>query len=650
MKIKSLKVMSFRNINGKNNILDFNDSDIIFIFGQNNVGKSTFLHAYEYFVTSKKKCVLSDFHNFDESNIIEMEMVFIKEEGDSVVFDKKGLSRWVSSENEIKFKKTWSQAGKEGKKETFDPAIGKYVDNGFGGFDAHLSKEAPTPIVIPAMPTPDELSKWITETIKKQVLKTLSTEHAEAYQEALDKLNELQSTIEDTSLVKGFADKANSNFQKVFPELSLSISPVIGQEVDVTKALDKEFCVAINNSETDGKSEFNSHGHGVIRQAMFNFLGLSKNNYDPEDGGEVVKKEFIILFEEPELYLHPKRIRLLKDTLYSLCHKSKFQILCASHNPQLIDLSKPHTTLARLTVNGDKTTDIHQVGDDVFDAQGENRDRILMLNRFNPHVCETFFADEVVLVEGDTEAIVVRQLLHEHYPERDIFVLNTGTKNNMPFFIKVLTHFKIKQHVIHDSDCRYQYDKSGNPIRKNDQTPKRNSAWTLNQTIWDEMVQSNERFPSLVKRYVSIQNFEDSHDYSYDKNKGKPLSAWEFARDIDIQGDASIVKFVRQIVGISPRELEFTPSDLESLVVEDEIEDSLQTCPVCNGKCKFGKEDCRACKGMGSIYESTLKTLDLSEFEKVPCPTCDTGRIDCKTCSGDGVVDRHKALDFAQNV
>ncbi|MFA0526031.1 AAA family ATPase, partial [Vibrio sp. 10N.222.52.C3] len=48
MKIKSLKVMSFRNINGKNNILDFNDSDIIFIFGQNNVGKSTFLHAYEY--------------------------------------------------------------------------------------------------------------------------------------------------------------------------------------------------------------------------------------------------------------------------------------------------------------------------------------------------------------------------------------------------------------------------------------------------------------------------------------------------------------------------------------------------------------------------------------------------------------------------
>ncbi|HAS3610639.1 ATP-dependent nuclease [Vibrio cholerae] len=568
MKIKSLKVISFRNINGENNVLDFNDSDIIFIFGQNNIGKSTFLRAYEYFVTPKKKSVLSDYHNFDEKNIIEMEMVFTKEAGDDVVFEQKGLNRWVSEENEIRFRKTWNRVGAEGQKETFDPVKGTFVNNGFGGFDSHLAKEAPTPIVIPAMPTPEDLSKWISDTIKKQVLSTLSVEHAQTYQEALDKLNELQAKIEETDLVKGFSDKANSNFQKVFPELSLSISPLIGQSVDVTKALDKEFCVAINHDGQDSKSEFNSHGHGVIRQAMFNFLGLSKNDYEPEEINEGVKKEFIILFEEPELYLHPKRIRLLKETLYSLCRASKFQILCASHNPQLIDLSKPHTTLARLTSKEDGTTVIHQVGDDVFDSQGENRDRILMLNRFNPHICETFFADEVVLVEGDTEAIVVRQLLHEHYPEKDIFVLNTGTKNNMPFFIKVLSHFKIKQHVIHDSDCRYQYDKDGNVILNRDQKPKANSAWTLNQTIWDEMLKSNSIYPGIVKRYVSVKNFEDSHNYSHDAKKGKPLSAWEFAQNLDIAGDASIVSFIRQIVGIDQRVTEFTQEYLEEVVIE----------------------------------------------------------------------------------
>ena len=121
MKIKSLKVKSFRNINGENNILEFNDSDIIFIFGQNNVGKSTFLRAYEYFVTPKKKSELSDFHQFDEQNIIEMEMVFTKEVGDEPIFDKKGLNRWVSDENEIRFRKTWNKVGAEGQKETFEP-------------------------------------------------------------------------------------------------------------------------------------------------------------------------------------------------------------------------------------------------------------------------------------------------------------------------------------------------------------------------------------------------------------------------------------------------------------------------------------------------------------------------------------------------
>jgi len=568
MKIKSLKVNSFRNINGENNTLEFDDSDIIFIFGQNNVGKSTFLRAYEYFIAPKRKCLLSDFHNFDEENTIEMEMVFIKEDGDNTVFERKGLNAWVNAENEIKFRKTWTRAGVEGQKETFNPDTSEFENNGFGGLETHLTKEAPTPIVIPAMPTPDELSKWITDTIKKQVLSTLSAEHGAAYQEALEKLNILQDQIEDKDLVKGFADKANANFQKVFPELSLSIAPQIGQVVDVSKALDKEFCVAINTQGEGNKSEFNSHGHGVIRQAMFNFLGLSKNNYEPDSEGEITKKEFIILFEEPELYLHPKRIQLLKDTLYSLCRNSKFQILCASHNPQLIDLSKPHTTLARLTLSDDASTEIHQVGDDVFDSQGENRDRILMLNRFNPHICETFFADEVVLVEGDTEAIVVRQLLKEHYPEKDIFVLNTGTKNNMPFFIKVLTHFKINQHVIHDSDCRYQYDRNGNVVLNKDQAPRANSAWTLNQTIWAEMEASNLIFPSIVKRYVSVQNFEDAHNYSHDASKGKPLSAWEFAQGLDIAGNESIVSFVKQIAGIETREIEFTQEELQELVTE----------------------------------------------------------------------------------
>ena len=37
-------------------------SDIIFLIGQNNTGKSTFLRAYEFFTNSKQKATLDDFY------------------------------------------------------------------------------------------------------------------------------------------------------------------------------------------------------------------------------------------------------------------------------------------------------------------------------------------------------------------------------------------------------------------------------------------------------------------------------------------------------------------------------------------------------------------------------------------------------------
>ncbi|EGR3959358.1 ATP-dependent endonuclease, partial [Vibrio cholerae] len=67
---------------------------------------------------------------------------------------------------------------------------------------------------------------------------------------------------------------------------------------------------------------------------------------------------------------------------------------------------------------------------------------------------------------------------------------------------------------------------------------------------------------------VSVKNFEDSHNYSHDAKKGKPLSAWEFAQNLDIAGDASIVSFIRQIVGIDQRVTEFTQEYLEEVVIE----------------------------------------------------------------------------------
>ncbi|MBI9080740.1 MAG: hypothetical protein JEY79_13500 [Pseudodesulfovibrio sp.] len=73
MKLIELSIDSFRGINGEGNKILLNDSDIIFLFGQNDIVKSSFLDAYEYFVMAKKKAAIEDFYNQDPTNKIKMQ-------------------------------------------------------------------------------------------------------------------------------------------------------------------------------------------------------------------------------------------------------------------------------------------------------------------------------------------------------------------------------------------------------------------------------------------------------------------------------------------------------------------------------------------------------------------------------------------------
>jgi len=507
----------------------------------------------------------------------ESPATFLKDEGDDDIFEKKGFDKWVAADNKIKFRKTWKNLDDEGQKETFDPETNAYVVNGFGGIEQHFTKQAPTPIRIPAFPTPKDLTTFVSDTVKKSVLKTLREEEAEAYNEVVSKIEALQDRILSKEAVAAKSSQANKNFQKVFPELTLDISPIEGSEFNLSASLEKEFSVIIkDNRHPNTKQDFSNHGHGVIRQTLFNFLGVVKNELPTNETANSNRKEFIILFEEPEVYLHPKAVKLLRKVLYELCSYSRFQIICASHSPMLIDISKPHTSLVRLVRDAAGNTSLFQVGENLFQSTDEQKEMVQMLNRFDPNICESFFTDEVILVEGDTEAIVSRELLEKHFPTKDIFVVNTGSKNNIPFFQKIYNHFNIKQHIIHDSDTRYVYDitvDENNQLlyrlkTNKDGNPKNNSAWTINGNIWSELENGNQQTANLSARYVSIYNFEVANSYRQDPDKGKPLSAYDYVAKLAATDNPVILQFIKQIVEAEPRTIAFTQQELDSLVTE----------------------------------------------------------------------------------
>jgi predicted ATP-dependent endonuclease of OLD family len=568
MKLLDMTVKNFRSICGSKTKISFQDSDIIFVFGKNNAGKSAMLSAYEYLVTPKQTATINDFCGFTEENSIEITATFLKEDGDDQEFEKKGFNKWVDENGIIKFRKKWLKANTEGQKETWDVEEEKFVDNGFGGIETHFKKQAPTPIRISAMSSPDELSKWVTDVMKKSILKTLKDDEQEAYQKVVDEIKALQDRILSKDDITKLSRKANVNFQKVFPELELEVSTEIGATIDISKTLEKEFSVTIKDSRYEGVNQkVSDHGHGVIRQTMFNILGLVKQEVPVGAIENTNKKLFLILYEEPEIYLHPKAIILLRKALYDLCVDSPFQILCVSHSPHLIDISKPHTSLVRMIKNCHGSTSVFQVGHDLFASTEDKKQQVQMINRFNPHICESFFADDIVIVEGDTEAIVVRELLANYAPEKDIFVLNSGSKNNIPFFQQIFTHFNIKHQVIHDADSKYLYDQDGCIIKNKDGEKRKNSAWELNKTIWDGVKTAHSMDGILAQRYVSIPNFESVHNYKYDPEKGKPLSAYEFVKNLEDDKEVMIQKFVRCIIGTSEIDTDFSQEELEKLII-----------------------------------------------------------------------------------
>ncbi len=549
MKLYKLIIKNFRGLKGEENVIEFDNSNIIFLIGQNNVGKSSFLKAYEFFVNPSKKATREDFYNYDSENYpISMTGIFLKEANDESDTDLNKepdwINKWVDDRSLVHVRKTWNVENAKFDKETFNPETKQWEENGFGGLHSKLTKYTPEAIVISAMESESSLEDKVNKLIQDDFIKKVKDDYPDEFQDIIAKISNLQQLITGNKTVEGFNESLNINFKKVFSDLTLKIEPKEESNLKVEDAFKKNHSISVQRERNDRKETFIQNGHGVVRQALFNFLAFLKKNSNSN------KKEYIILFEEPELYLHPKVAFNLRKTLYELAEDSPYQILCATHSPLMIDISKPHASLVRITKNFEEDTHTYQVGHDIFQTDEEKKQRVQMINRFNPHICEAFYADKVLLVEGDTETIVYRHLLSKFFPDEEIFVLNTGSKNNIPFFQEILTNFRIEHYVIHDTDERF--NKKG----------KKNSAWTLNQKISDGIDEANRLQESLARRYVHHKNFEDDHEYDF-SGKDKPIKAFNYIENLSKDSEAKCLKWLKDIVG--EKEILHSQEYIESL-------------------------------------------------------------------------------------
>jgi len=541
MKLIKLRVSNFRGIAGNSVTagieIDFENIDLVYLIGQNNTGKSSILHSYEYFVNSSINAKLNDFHNNNSEPIIIEGWIQAESDEDR---QHSAMVNSMDHEGVGRFKKEWVEIGGSANKYTFNTTDQCWDIGGAGGFDTLLQNACPEPIWLRGLDDVEIILANVQKLIKEKVIdNAVSSSRIGTIQSELEELR--KEILQDEYSIK-LESRLNDMMQETFPDLKVSLFG--DKKDDISKKLSSFIHTDINFSNRQGQAlHMSNHGHGIRRQFLFNSLrGLNhvfkemetaRNRRNVEiidniDQKDTSSRKKMLLIEEPELFLHPQSIRLFSKILYDLVNREngnpEFQIIAATHSPIMIDLSRDHTTLIKTNINDLGDVCLNQVKYSIFDE--EEKEHMKMLNSFNPYICEAFFNDKVILVEGDTEAVVFRELLNKFVENGKIsyndvpLVVNCGTKNNIPSFQKVLNHFKICYTVIHDLD---------DTLNVNNQN---NSAWTLNFTIEAGIIQVND--PNIARRYVMERNFEDAHHYSHTSSLGKPLSAYRLVQGWDV--------------------------------------------------------------------------------------------------------------------
>ncbi|MCB0749635.1 MAG: AAA family ATPase, partial [Ignavibacteriae bacterium] len=374
MKINYFAVDNFRGLSGglKNNQIIFKDTNTIFIFGQNNTGKSTFLQAYMFFFedTTPSK---EDFYRQDTNNTITFEIEVTVDEYDLKRIDiaapkqKDTFRKYLKNDSTLRIKK--EHKNKDSENFTLNPQTNEWEKISYGSIGLHNVFQScmPKPIFIKAMPTEEDAKKTLNEILKLLAEGTLKEKELEELKIAREKIKELQDKMYKPETMLKYEESVNTYFNQLFPLTNIKIKDKKDRLVWSENKLGKDFDIEFNNTTKDGKidekipTSYNSVGHGIIRTAIFTLLLMKDiaEEFERLPG----RKDYIVLFEEPELFLYPKIIQELRSLIYKVSEEDlPYQLLCASHSPQMIDISKPKSSIIRL----EKTelgTFTHQIND-----------------------------------------------------------------------------------------------------------------------------------------------------------------------------------------------------------------------------------------------------------------------------------------------
>jgi predicted ATPase len=250
---------------------------------------------------------------------------------------------------------------------------------------------------------------------------------------------------------------------------------------EIIKSLLDYHCVDTAHGKALSADQF---GSGFQRQFVYALIRLGSKYVGRKPSRK--SKDFtpsmtLLLFEEPEAFLHPPQQVLLGDSLRLLATGPQQQVVCSTHSSHFVShraaLIPSIACLKRVAGR----VSIHQIGSDIWNelvdanqaineiagkwpklkaklGTGDLTVEMEALKYFlwlSPDRCGMFFAGHVLIVEGPSEQALINKLIDDGRiarPAQGLYVLDSIGKFNVHRFMNLLIRLGIPHSVLHDDD------------------------------------------------------------------------------------------------------------------------------------------------------------------------------------------------------
>lgn len=488
MKLLSAKLHNFRGVLEQ----EVRFQPYSLLVGPNNAGKSTFIDGIRAFYEKDgfKFKPGNDFpflKTTDDESWVELVFQLSGAEHDSLADPYKVQDKSLRVRKFFQTK-TKSVDGKSAAGSIYGyKTDGTLSDDPFYGAKNVQSGKFGDLVYIPAVSKVDEHTKLTGPSALRDLLTDVMSDVVEggtAYGEFAKSVEAFASTIlkektTDERSLEGFQDAFNKLLEPWQTKFALRFPPPSAAEI-VKQMVNWDLL-----DEFHGKPQgVDYYGSGFQRHFIYSLIQLGAQYI----GKKATKKakDFVpaltlILFEEPEAFLHPPQQEILARSLTAMASKDNWQVVCTTHSshfvsrnansiPAIVRVLRNRGGVEAFQINSTDWTTIVNANQAIqaivakypnmakkFD-QDDVRPEMEAVKHFlwlNSDRSGVFFANHALLVEGPTEVALINKLIDDgkiNGADCGLQVLDCLGKYNIHRFMNLLGHLGIQHSVIHDDD------------------------------------------------------------------------------------------------------------------------------------------------------------------------------------------------------